>query len=126
MKRYLMKERRFRMVDCLFCRIVAGEIPAKTVYEDETVLAFEDVSPQAPVHILIIPKKHIATINDITSGDESLVGHIYSVAAKIARDRGVADTGYRVTVNCNSDAGQAVFHLHFHLLGGRKLTWPPG
>lgn len=114
------------MSDCIFCRIVAGEIPADVVYQDDVCLAFSDINPGAPTHILIIPKEHIATLNDLTPEHESTVGHILLVAKKIAGQRGVDASGYRVVANCNSDGGQAVFHIHFHLLGGRKLSWPPG
>lgn len=112
--------------DCLFCKIVNGEIPAKIRYQDDLILAFEDISPQAPEHLLIIPKKHIPTTLDLTEEDHSLIGHIYQVAVKIARDSGFADDGFRIVNNCNDAGGQTVWHLHFHLLGGRDLTWPPG
>ena len=114
------------MSQCLFCRIVAGEIPAEIVFEDDQVLAFRDINPAAPVHCLVIPKRHIATLNDLAAGDESLVGHMYQVAAGLARDLGIAEPGYRTVLNCNADAGQTVFHIHLHLLGGRQMTWPPG
>ena len=114
------------MSDCIFCKIANKEI-GKLVYEDEAVAAFDDLNPQAPVHVLIVPKKHIARISDVTDGDDiCLMGHILTVANKIASDRGVAGGGYRVVVNCNEDAGQSVWHVHFHLLGGRKMHWPPG
>lgn len=112
--------------DCLFCKIIAGDIPASIRYEDDRVLAFDDIDPQAPTHVLIIPKKHIATALDLTVDDNDLVGHIYQVAGKIARDAGFADDGFRVVNNCNKAGGQVVWHLHFHLLGGRNMTWPPG
>jgi len=112
--------------DCIFCKIARGEI-GKLVYEDEAVAAFDDLNPQAPVHVLIVPKKHIARLCDVaTDEDACLVGDIMRVANKIAADRGIADEGYRVVVNCNEGAGQSVWHVHFHLLGGRKLGWPPG
>jgi histidine triad (HIT) family protein len=111
---------------CLFCKIVAKQIPAKVVHEDADCLAFEDISPQAPTHVLVVPKRHIATTNDVITADEALVGHLVTTAAKLARDRGHADAGYRVVMNTNAAAGQTVFHLHVHLLGGRSLTWPPG
>lgn len=114
------------MTDCLFCKIRDGEIPASIIFENEHVLAFEDVNPQAPVHILIIPRKHIATINDLQSDDGVLVGQLYMAAKKIAQEKGVADEGYRTVINCNQKAGQTVFHLHLHLLAGRAMTWPPG
>ncbi len=113
-------------MSCLFCKIVAGEIPAKRVYEDEIVVAFEDINPQAPVHVLVIPKRHVATLNDLQASDDQLVGTLVRRAAAIAGERGLAAGGYRTVFNCNSDAGQTVFHIHLHLLGGRRLTWPPG
>lgn len=114
------------MSDCIFCKIVAGEIPSDIVFEDDVCLAFKDINPGAPEHILIIPKEHIATLNDLAPQHESAVGHILLVAKEIAGRLGVAESGYRVVANCNSDGGQAVFHIHFHLLGGRRLSWPPG
>jgi histidine triad (HIT) family protein len=113
-------------MDCLFCKIIENKIPSKKVYEDEEVFAFEDVSPQAPVHILIIPKKHIATSLDLKNEDNELIGRLYQVANRIAKERGVADKGFRLVMNCNSDAGQTVFHIHLHLLAGRPMHWPPG
>ena len=112
--------------DCLFCNIANGEIPAKIVYEDDQVLAFEDVSPQAPCHLLIIPRRHISTLNDVVEGDEALLGRMITRAAQIARDHGHARDGYRTVFNCNRGAGQSVFHIHLHLLAGRNMTWPPG
>ncbi len=112
--------------DCLFCKLIAGEIPAKIRYQDDLVLVFEDISPQAPVHLLIVPKKHIATTLDLSEDDDLLVGHIYRVAGRMARECGCAEDGFRVVNNCNNAGGQTVWHLHFHLLGGRDLTWPPG
>lgn len=113
-------------MDCLFCKIISGEIPSDKVYEDELVYAFNDISPTAPTHVLIIPKKHIATLNDITEDDEKIIGHIYSVARKIAKEKGISHDGYRIVSNCNKNAGQTVFHIHFHLLGGREFGWPAG
>jgi histidine triad (HIT) family protein len=113
-------------MSCLFCKIVAGEIPAKRVYEDEIVVAFEDINPQAPVHVLVIPKRHVPTLNDLQASDDQLVGTLVRRAAAIAGERGLAAGGYRTVFNCNSDAGQTVFHIHLHLLGGRRMTWPPG
>ena len=113
-------------MSCLFCKIVAGEIPAKRVYEDEIVMAFEDINPQAPVHVLVIPKRHVATLNDLQASYDQLVGTLVRRAAAIAGERGLAAGGYRTVFNCNSDAGQTVFHIHLHLLGGRRMTWPPG
>jgi histidine triad (HIT) family protein len=114
------------MSNCLFCRIVAGDIPAKIAYEDEDVIAFHDINPQAPLHVLIIPRKHIATINDIAPEDAALVGKLFLAAKQIAANAGYAENGYRVTMNCGADAGQTVFHIHLHLLAGRELGWPPG
>ena len=114
------------MEDCLFCKIVAGEIPADIVYESETAIAFRDINPQAPTHVLIIPRKHIATINDISVEDQQIVGSLFTAAKAIAAAEGLADDGYRVVMNCNEAAGQTVFHIHLHLLGGRGLGWPPG
>ena len=115
-----------RMSSCLFCRIISGEIPARIVHEDERYVAFHDVNPQAPVHILIIPKRHIEGLNDLETGDESLVGGVPVLARDLARENGLLDTGYRLVANSGPDAGQSVFHLHFHLLGGRGMSWPPG
>jgi len=112
--------------DCLFCKILAGDIPADIVYESETAIAFRDISPQAPTHVLIIPRKHIATINEIGEEDEAVVGSLYTAARAIAATEGFAEEGYRAVMNCNEDAGQTVFHIHLHLLGGRTLGWPPG
>ena len=114
------------MTDCLFCKIIEGEIPCDKVFEDDEVLAFRDVNPQAPSHILIIPKKHIATVNDFETGDQALAGRIMLVAKQIAAEEGIDEQGYRLVMNCNEGAGQAVFHIHMHLLGGRRLSWPPG
>ncbi|HAK53877.1 MAG: histidine triad nucleotide-binding protein [Vicinamibacterales bacterium] len=112
--------------DCLFCRIVAGELPATLVHEDEQLVAFEDISPQAPTHVLIVPRRHVATLNDLGPEDDGLVGEMVRRAAAIAKARGIAEGGYRTVFNCNREAGQTVFHIHLHLLGGRPLTWPPG
>jgi len=112
--------------DCLFCKIVAGDIPAELLYEDEHVVAFKDINPQAPVHNLIIPKKHIATINDLQIEDEIVVGNMFLAAKTIAEKEGIADQGYRTVMNCGESAGQTVFHIHLHLLAGRQLGWPPG
>ena len=114
------------MTDCLFCKIRDGEIPADIVFENDDVLAFRDVNSQAPTHILLIPKKHIATVNDLSVEDESIMGKLYSAAKSLAADEGVSDDGYRLVVNCNEKAGQTVFHIHMHLLAGRSMTWPPG
>ncbi len=114
------------MSDCLFCKIINGEIPGEIVYQDDDVLAFRDINPQAPLHVLVIPRKHIPTINDLDSGDAELVGKMYLAAKKIAAEEGVAEAGYRALMNCNAGAGQTVFHIHLHVLGGRSLGWPPG
>ena len=111
------------MTDCLFCRIAAGEIPSKKVYEDEQVLAFYDIAPQAHVHVLIIPKRHIAGANALTREDDALLGHLFEVARQLAKELGLADTGYRLITNIGGDAGQTVPHLHLHLIGGRPLRW---
>ncbi len=112
------------MNDCLFCKFVDGEIKPDVVYEDDQVLAFRDINPQAPVHILIIPKKHIATLNDLD--DQSLAGSLLLTASHIAAQEGISDEGYRTVFNCNQQGGQEVYHIHLHLLGGRQMTWPPG
>ena len=114
------------MSDCLFCKICDGGIQADIVFENNDVLAFNDVNPQAPVHILIIPKKHISTVNDIEASDEVLIGKLYLAAKQIASQKGVNDEGYRLVVNCNEKAGQTVFHIHMHMLAGRNMSWPPG
>jgi histidine triad (HIT) family protein len=114
------------MADCLFCKIFKKEINSKIVYEDKEIMAFEDINPQAPVHILIIPRKHIESLNDIKEEDEILLGKMFTVAKKLAKEKGISEDGYRTVFNTNKNAGQAVFHLHLHLLGGRKFGWPPG
>lgn len=115
------------MSDCIFCKIAAGEIPAQKVFEDDFVVAFRDLNPQAPVHVLIIPKKHVASVKNLTDDDKNLVAHIFvDVAKKIAAELGIADGGFRLVINTGDDGGQTVHHLHVHLLGGRKMTWPPG
>jgi histidine triad (HIT) family protein len=113
-------------MNCLFCRIVKKKIPSKIVYEDERVLAFEDINPQAPIHILVIPKKHISTSLEIKSDDNELVGYMFQVANKIAKEKNIAERGFRLLMNCNRESGQTVFHIHLHLLGGRIMHWPPG
>ncbi len=113
------------MDDCLFCKIIAGEIPSAKVYEDDTVFAFRDIAPQAPVHVLIIPKEHIKSAAQIDETNSGVVAHIFEVAAKIAKDEGL-DDGFRIVNNCGDSAGQTVKHLHFHLMGGREFTWPAG
>jgi histidine triad (HIT) family protein len=114
------------MTDCLFCKIVSRGIPANIVYEDDSIIAFDDINPQAPQHKLIIPRRHIATINDITAEDKELVGHMFFTVQKLAKDLGIAEEGYRTLFNCNAAGGQEVYHIHMHLLGGRQMTWPPG
>ena len=114
------------MSDCLFCRIVRKEIPASIVYEDDRVLAFNDINPQAPMHVLVIPKRHIDSLNALAAADDGLVGEMVRRAAAIARDKGFADRGFRTVFNTNAEAGQTVFHVHLHVLAGRGLTWPPG
>ena len=113
------------MADCIFCKIAAGEIPSKKAYEDDQILAFYDLDPQAPVHILIIPKEHISSANELTEENGPLLGHIFAAAAKLAKELGL-EKGYRIVNNCGEDGGQTVRHLHFHLLGGRSMEWPPG
>ncbi len=114
------------MTDCLFCKMVSGEIQPDTVMETDDILAFRDINPQAPTHILIIPKKHISTTNDISEADVGIMGKLHLVAKQIAVQEGLAEPGYRTVMNCNSDGGQAVYHIHLHLLGGRQMGWPPG
>ena len=111
---------------CLFCRIIAGEIPGRFLYQDERFVVLQDVNPQAPLHALVIPRKHVATLNDLLPEDDGLVGEMFRRAELVAREHGVADSGYRTVFNCNREAGQTVFHIHLHLLGGRPLAWPPG
>ena len=114
------------MNDCLFCKIVSGEIKGSLVFEDERLVAFRDINPQAPLHVLIVPRRHIASLNDLRRDDDGLVGEMVRRAAAIAGEHGHAERGYRTIFNCNAEAGQTVFHIHLHVLGGRKLTWPPG
>ncbi len=114
------------MADCIFCQIVQHKMQAKVVYEDNEIIAFRDISPQAPVHILIVPKKHIPSVNDLSEVDDVLIGRIHRVSKKIAKDESCVETGFRLVLNTGPDAGQAVEHLHFHLFGGRKFSWPPG
>lgn len=113
-------------MDCLFCKLVNGDIPAKILYQDDDVIAFEDIAPQAPTHFLVIPKRHISTLNDLSADDAALVGKLPITAAKIAQQLGIADEGFRVVMNCNEMGGQTVYHIHMHVLGGRAMTWPPG
>ena len=113
-------------MDCIFCKIANGEIPATKVYEDETVVAFNDLEPQAPTHILVIPKEHISSAADITAENSKVIAHIFEVIAKIAAEKGISQNGFRVVTNCGKDGGQTVGHLHFHVLAGRNIGWPPG
>ena len=114
------------MADCLFCKIAAGQIPATLVYQDEHLIAFKDINPQAPMHVLVVPRRHVATLDSLSESDDQIVGEMVRRAAAIAREHGHADRGYRTVFNCNADAGQTVFHIHLHVLGGRTLGWPPG
>ena len=114
------------MADCLFCKIIAGQIPGAIVYEDQELVAFKDINPQAPLHVLIVSRRHIETLNDLRVEDDALVGSMVRCAAALAKKNGVSDRGYRTVFNCNREAGQTVFHIHLHLLAGRALTWPPG
>jgi len=114
------------MSECLFCRIASGEIPSKIVFEDDKVFAFEDINPEAPVHIIIIPRKHIPTVLDMTDEDQELVGYMHMVANRIAAEKSLVEDGFRLVMNCRKAAGQEVFHLHLHMLGGRTFGWPPG
>jgi histidine triad (HIT) family protein len=114
------------VADCLFCRIIAGEIPGTIVHQSDRIVAFKDITPRAPTHVLVVPRRHIGSLNDLTEQDDALVGEMVRTAAAIAGKNGHADAGYRTVFNCNADAGQTVFHIHLHLLGGRPMTWPPG
>jgi histidine triad (HIT) family protein len=114
------------MADCLFCKIIARDIPASIVYEDDHLIAFNDINPQGPTHVLVVPKRHIATLNDLSPEDDAIVGEMVRRAAAIANERGISAGGFRTVFNTNRDAGQTVFHIHLHLIGGRGLTWPPG
>ena len=114
------------MSECIFCKIIAGEIPSEKVHEDEAVFAFRDINPQAPTHIVIIPRKHVPSIDHLVAEDDMIVGHFVLFAAQFARSEGIAESGYRLVANCGAAAGQSVDHVHFHLLGGRQMEWPPG
>jgi len=114
------------MAECIFCRIVEGAIPTKKIYEDEQVVAFDDINPQARVHVLVIPKQHVVSLDDTQDTDVALLGQLMIVCARLARERGLAESGYRVVANTGREAGQSVFHLHLHVLGGRSFSWPPG
>lgn len=111
---------------CIFCKIIRKEIPAAVIYEDERILAFKDINPQAPIHILLIPKDHFATLNDLPEDKKEVISHIFSKARSIAAEMGIKERGYRIVLNTEKESGQEVFHIHFHLLGGRRMTWPPG
>lgn len=113
-------------MDCLFCKIAAGDIPTKFLYENDRLVAFSDIDPKAPHHILIIPRKHIATINDLDDSHQMLIGEMMLVAKQLADDLGIQEKGYRILMNCNDEGGQAAYHIHMHLLGGRQMNWPPG
>jgi histidine triad (HIT) family protein len=114
------------MSDCLFCKIIGGQIPGNIVFQDDQLVAFKDINPQAPLHVLIVPRRHIASLNDLTPQDDALVGSMFRAAAALAKEHGYAERGYRAVFNTNREAGQTVFHIHLHLLAGRSLTWPPG
>ncbi len=114
------------MVECIFCKVASGEIEGKRVYEDEDIVAFHDINKKAPVHILIIPRRHIASLLDISPQEEGLLGRMHTIACQLAKEQGVAESGFRLVLNCNRDAGQSIDHVHLHLLGGRPLGWPPG
>ena len=113
-------------MNCLFCRIIAGEVPADIVHQDERCVAFRDINPQAPVHMLVIPRDHTESLDEATQRDEALLGHLLRVAARVANEQGLSESGYRTVINTGAGAGQSVFHLHVHVLGGRPLSWPPG
>jgi histidine triad (HIT) family protein len=114
------------MSDCLFCKMVERTVPAKIVYEDDQTLAFDDINPQAPVHTLIIPKKHVVAVQDCSAQDQGLLAHLLVTCTKVAKQKGLSECGYRIVANTGRDSGQTVFHLHLHVLGGRHMTWPPG
>ncbi|MCG5509383.1 histidine triad nucleotide-binding protein [Ectothiorhodospira lacustris] len=114
------------MTDCIFCKIADGKIPADIVYQDDRVVAFRDLNPQAPLHVLVIPRQHFDTIADMAQADMALVGHMQWVGLEVARQAGVVEDGFRTVINCNADGGQSVYHLHMHVLGGRQMAWPPG
>jgi histidine triad (HIT) family protein len=114
------------MEDCIFCQIIKKIIPAAVIYEDDLAIAFKDIKPQAPTHVLVVPKNHLRTVVDVTEGDKSLLGHLIYVANGIAKKKGISQKGFRLVINCGSQSGQTVWHVHVHLLGGRQMTWPPG
>lgn len=113
-------------MECIFCNILQGKIPSKSVYRDENYYAFGDINPQAPVHILVVPIKHIPTVNDLTEGEKDLIGGMFLLAKKIAKEKGISESGYRLVLNCQKDAGQVIYHIHLHIIGGRVMKWPPG
>ena len=113
-------------MDCLFCKMVAGQVPVEIVYQDKDIIAFDDIHPKAPHHKLIIPRKHLSTLNEMTAEDKDLMGHMLYTAKQLAKELGFAESGYRIVMNCNADGGQVIFHVHLHLLGGKFLKWPPG
>ena len=114
------------MPDCLFCKIIAGQIPGAIVYQDDRLVAFKDINPQAPMHVLVVPRRHVASLNALSTDDDALVGEMIRRGAALAKEHGHAERGYRTVFNCNADAGQTVFHIHLHVLGGRPMSWPPG
>ncbi|KAJ53858.1 histidine triad (HIT) family protein [Clostridium tetanomorphum] len=114
------------MGNCIFCKIIKGEIPSEKIYEDDLILSFKDINPEAPMHVLIIPKKHISSLNELKEEDSKIISHIFIVAKEIAKKLGIDEKGYRIVTNCGEDGGQTVEHIHFHMLGGRLLQWPPG
>lgn len=114
------------MDDCIFCKIIKGEIPSNKVYEDDKIISFKDLNPEAPVHVLIIPKKHISSLNEVNDEDAEIIAHIFKTVPKLVKELGIDEGGYRIVSNCGEDGGQSVPHVHFHLLGGRSLNWPPG
>jgi histidine triad (HIT) family protein len=123
---YAYQKGRTRMFGCIFCQVAAGERPAKVLYEDEQCVAIQDLYPKAPIHILVIPRKHITSLNDDLQGQEPLLGHLLATAARVAREKGIDQTGFRTVINTNADGGQTIFHLHLHIMGGRAMRWPPG
>lgn len=113
-------------MECIFCKIIERKLPAKILYEDELAIAFEDINPQAPAHTIVIPKKHISTVLDINEEENALVGHMFQIAKGIAKEKGIAERGFRLVMNCNPESGQEIYHIHLHVLGGRRMHWPPG
>ncbi len=123
---YAYQKGAMKMFGCIFCQIASHEKPATLYYEDEQCVVLRDIHPHAPTHVLVVPRKHLASLNDITPEDEALLGHLVAVAARVARDKGIAGSGFRIVINTNAEGGQTVFHLHLHVMGGRRMTWPPG